>query len=107
MAPSQNADLSINFDDWLRSRLAQHGQGSGSLDGAPIDDQRELRIARRAVQLHAESHPRPLQINQKQAAEMLGVSPRTVHNMLKFGTLCLNKCGLIPIDQIDAALLAG
>lgn len=34
-------------------------------------------IARRAVQLYAETHPRPTQVNQKQAAEMLGVSART------------------------------
>ncbi|KVU10699.1 hypothetical protein WK62_05405 [Burkholderia ubonensis] len=64
----------------------------------------ELTIARRAVQLYAETHPRPPQVNQKQAAEMLGVSARTVHNMIKAGTLKLNRCGMIPIDQIDAVL---
>lgn len=37
---------------------------------------------------------------------MLRVSSRTVHNMLKFGTLRLNKCGPIPIGQINAALEA-
>lgn len=64
----------------------------------------ELTIARRAVQLYAETHPRPPQVNQKQAAEMLGVSARTVHNMIKAGTLKLNRCGMIPIEQIDAVL---
>jgi len=64
----------------------------------------ELTIARRAVQLYAESHPRPPQVNQKQAAEMLGVSTRTIHNMIKHGTLKLNRCGMIPIEQIDAVL---
>lgn len=64
----------------------------------------ELTIARRAVQLYAETHPRPPQVNQKQAAEMLGVSARTVHNMIKAGTLRLNRCGMIPIEQIDAVL---
>ena len=64
----------------------------------------ELTIARRAVQLYAESRPRPPQVNQKQAAEMLGVSTRTIHNMIKHGTLRLNRCGMISIDQIDAVL---
>lgn len=64
----------------------------------------ELTIARRAVQLYAETHPRPPHVNQKQAADMLGVSARTVHNMIKAGTLKLNRCGLIPIEQIDAVL---
>lgn len=62
------------------------------------------RAVRKAMDAHAERHPRPSQVNQKQAAEMLGVSPRTVHNLLKAGVLKLNKCGLIPIGQIDAAL---
>ncbi|CAJ3304067.1 DNA binding domain, excisionase family [Burkholderia pseudomallei] len=64
----------------------------------------EIKIAKRAVQLYAESHPRPPQVNQKQAAEMLGVSTRTIYNMIKAGTLRLNRCGMIPIEQIDAAL---
>jgi hypothetical protein len=104
MAQQRNPDLSINFDDWLRSRLAQYAGTTGNGD-APIDNQRELRIATRAVQLYAESHPRPTQVNQKQAAEMLGISARTVRNMLKAGTLKLNRCGMISIAQVDAALL--
>ncbi|ASW00162.1 helix-turn-helix domain-containing protein [Paraburkholderia aromaticivorans] len=67
-----------------------------------MDD--DLRVAIRAVQLYAERHPRPSQVNQKQAAEMLGVSARTVHNMLKAGIFRLNRCGMIPIEQIDRAL---
>ncbi|KVP90743.1 hypothetical protein WJ95_09580 [Burkholderia ubonensis] len=63
----------------------------------------EIEFAKRAVQLYAESRPRPTQVNQKQAAEMLGVSARTVHNMIKAGTLRLNKCGMIPIELIDEA----
>jgi predicted DNA-binding protein (UPF0251 family) len=62
--------------------------------------------AERAVALYAARAPRPYQVNQKQAAEMLGVSPRTVHNLIKSGTLKLNKCGMIPIEMIDAALKA-
>lgn len=37
---------------------------------------------------------------------MLGVSPRTVHNMIKFGTLKLNRCGLIAIEDVDKLLAA-
>ena len=66
----------------------------------------DIDVAVKAVQLYAERHPRPPQINQKQAAEMLGVSSRTVYNMIKAGTLKLNKCGMIPIEMIDAALQA-
>lgn len=64
----------------------------------------ELEMAVQAVQIYAARHPRPVQVNQKQAAEMLGVSSRTVHNMIKAGTFKLNRCGMIPIEQIDAAL---
>ncbi|KWA68363.1 hypothetical protein WL28_19965 [Burkholderia ubonensis] len=65
------------------------------------DEARELRTALRAIELYASRHPRPVQVNQKQAAEMLGISARTVHNMIKFGTLRLNRCGLIPIEEVD------
>lgn len=60
-------------------------------------------MAVHAVQIYEARHPRPTQVNQKQAAEMLGISPRTVHNLIKAGTLRLNKCGMIPIELIDAA----
>lgn len=35
---------------------------------------------------------------------MLGVSARTVHNMIRFGTLSLNRCGLISIEDVDKLL---
>lgn len=66
----------------------------------------EIETAVRAVQIYAERHPRPVQVNQKQAADMLGVSARTVYNMIKAGTFKLNRCGMIPIEQIDKALEA-
>jgi hypothetical protein len=69
-----------------------------------LTQQGALRIATRAVQLYAERHPRPAQVNQKAAAEMLSVSARTVHNLIKAGILRLNKCGMIPIGEIDLAL---
>lgn len=58
----------------------------------------------KVVETYIARHPRPPQVNQKQASEMLGVSARTVHNMIKAGTLRLNRCGMIPIEQIDAVL---
>ncbi len=50
--------------------------------------------------------PRPLHVNQKQAAEMLGISHVTVAKLIKAGTLKLNACGLIPIELVDAAAAA-
>ncbi|WP_367189796.1 helix-turn-helix domain-containing protein [Burkholderia sp. Ed8] len=96
----QHDDLSINFDEWLRSRIG----ATVSNGGHDSDEERELRIALRAVELYANRHPRPPQVNQKQAAEMLGVSARTVHNMIRFGTLRLNRCGLVSIEEVDKLL---
>ncbi|WP_232441771.1 helix-turn-helix domain-containing protein [Burkholderia ubonensis] len=105
MQRNLNEDLLINFDEWLRSRMeALKGEGAETSCARDIGEARELRIALLAVEMYASRHPRPAQVNQKQAAEMLGVSARTVHNMIKFGTLKLNRCGLIPIDLVDALL---
>lgn len=65
-----------------------------------------LEIAKAAVQLYAESHPRPIQVTQAQAASMLNVSRATVCRMVAAGVFKLNRCGQIPIDQIDSALQA-
>ncbi|HDR9029934.1 helix-turn-helix domain-containing protein [Burkholderia vietnamiensis] len=62
-----------------------------------------ISVARRAVQLYAETHPRPTQVTQLQAAEMLGLSRATVSKMVKTGQLKLNRCGMIPIEQVDEA----
>lgn len=64
----------------------------------------EQDLIERAWTIYESRRPRPCQVNQKQAAEMLGVSPRTIYNMIRAGTLKLNKCGMIPIEMIDAAL---
>ncbi|SNR98904.1 DNA binding domain-containing protein, excisionase family [Methylobacillus rhizosphaerae] len=64
----------------------------------------DLEIAIKAIQLYAEMKPRPLHVNQVQAAEMLGVSRQTIARMLRTGELSYNKFGLIPITEIDAAL---
>lgn len=65
-----------------------------------------LSIAMKAVQLYAETHPRPLHVTQKQAGEMLYLSAPTIGKMVKCGQLRLNGAGLIPIHQIDAILSA-
>lgn len=72
--------------------------------GQDMTDDRELRIAARAVRLYAETHPRPTQVTQKQAAEILGVHPKTIRNYVAAGKLKLNGCGLIPIGAVDALL---
>lgn len=63
----------------------------------------EIDIALAAVRLYAETHPRPTHVNQRQAADMLGISDRTVRNMIRRGELRTNRCGLIPVEEIDAA----
>ncbi|AOJ93134.1 Helix-turn-helix domain protein [Burkholderia multivorans] len=66
----------------------------------------ELKLARQAVQLYAESHPRPVHVTQTQAAEMLGITARTVHTLVRTGKLKLNGLGRIPIAQIDELIAA-
>ncbi|WP_232356734.1 hypothetical protein [Burkholderia multivorans] len=106
----EERDLAINFDEWLRLRLTELkviNQGAPRKIGGEyqaIEEADVLRMAHRAVRLYAESHPRPTQVTQSQAAEILGLSRTTVGKMVKFGDLKLNKCGMIPIDQVDRAL---
>lgn len=66
----------------------------------------EVDIALKAVQLYAETHPRPSQVTQDQAAEMVGVSPATISRMVKAGMIKLNKFGRIPVSEIDRAISA-
>lgn len=63
-----------------------------------------LDIAEQAIRRYAESHPRPSQVNQRQAADMLNLSESTVSKLVRRGTLKLNRCGLIPISEIDRVL---
>jgi len=62
---------------------------------------RELRIAARAVRLYAETHPRPTQVTRRQAAEILGISERTVRSYVRAGKLKLNRAGFLPIEAVD------
>lgn len=66
----------------------------------------EIQIALTAIKLYAEMHPRPTQVTQTQAAQMLGLSRITVSKLLRCGTLSLNNCGLIPIELVDSARAA-
>ena len=63
-----------------------------------------IQIALKAVQMYSESHPRPVQVTQQQAAEMLGISRHTVAKLIRSGAIRLNKCGLITVTDVDALL---
>lgn len=65
-----------------------------------------LDIAREAVRMYAESRPRPSQVTQRQAAEMLGLCDKTVRAMIRSGRIKMNDCGLIPISEVDRVLAA-
>jgi predicted DNA-binding protein (UPF0251 family) len=67
-----------------------------------LTEEQLARISARAVRLYAEMHPRPTQVTQQQAAEMLGVCRRTVRNYIKAGKLRLNGAGYLPIEALDA-----
>lgn len=69
-----------------------------------VDRATMLEIARLAVQLYAETHPRPSHVNQQQAAEMLGLSHVTVRKMIRAGVIRMNAAGQIPVSEIDRAL---
>lgn len=65
-----------------------------------------VEIAIKAVQIYAESHPRPSCVTQVQAAEMLGVSRETTRKLIRQGKLRLNGIGMIPIVEVDRILEA-
>lgn len=67
----------------------------------PLSESEALSIAEIAVRMYAESHPRPTQVNQSQAADMLSLSRGTVSALLRRGSLALNECGMIPIEMVD------
>lgn len=71
-----------------------------------IDKSIVKQIIIETIRTYVEIHPRPAQVNQLQAAEMLGLSSPTVRKMVRSGQLRLNDCGLIPITEIDRALVA-
>ena len=72
--------------------------------GIPRDvlKDRDLLIAFLAVRRYAETHPRPAEVTQMQAAQMLGVSSRTVRRYILAGLMKRNSRGLLPIEAVDA-----
>ncbi len=64
----------------------------------------ELELIDKAIERFAAKHPRPSQVTQKLAAEMLNLSEQTVGKMVKTGRIRLNDCGMIPITEIDRVL---
>jgi hypothetical protein len=66
----------------------------------------QLDLVMQAIQLYAETHPRPPHVNQVQAALMLGRSAPTINAYIKTGKLKMNDCGMIPITEIDRVLRA-
>lgn len=85
------------LEDFAQALLAS----SGHLAPAPAQ------VALQAIRLYDETHPRPTHVTQTQAADMLDCGRGKVAKLLRDGTLKLNKCGLIPIEMIDAARSAG
>jgi excisionase family DNA binding protein len=65
-----------------------------------------IRIVHRALDLYKARHPRPIQVNTTQAAKMLGLGVPTVRKLVHTGKLRFDKCGLIPIEQVDNLLAA-
>lgn len=53
------------------------------------------------LKLIKSTHPRPVHVNLRQAAEMLNVSEPTARKLLRSGKIKLNDAGLIPITEID------
>ncbi|OWJ59147.1 hypothetical protein BWU74_18200 [Paraburkholderia caledonica] len=60
--------------------------------------------AAKAVELYAMRSPRPSHVTQQQAAEMLGLHRNTIRRFIDSGRLRLNRCGLIPTEQVDGLL---
>ena len=63
-----------------------------------------LDIAVKAVRIYAETHPRPSQVTQAQAAEMLGISRPTFAKLIRSGKVSLNGCGQVSIGDVDRLL---
>lgn len=56
------------------------------------------------LEIHDARRPRPSHVNMVQAAEILGKNVKTVSKMVRFGSIKLNPCGMIPITEIDRVL---
>lgn len=92
----------MTIDDSAAGRTPRRANSEAL--GAAITETDVVRIVERALTLYGIRHPRPLQVNMKQAAEMLNVSAMTVTRMVRAGTIKLSRSGLIPIEEVDRAL---
>ena len=66
-----------------------------------IENAAKQAVAEALLKMPKSDQPRPLHVTQKQAAQITGLSTKTISRMLKSGSLTLNAAGLIPILQID------
>lgn len=66
-----------------------------------LHDVAEMTAKKVVNMIGKDAQMRPLHVNQIQAAEMLKMSPSTISRMVKAGSIRLNKCGMIPIDQLE------
>lgn len=54
-----------------------------------------IQIAVKAIQLYAETHPRPTQVNIGQAAQMLDLSRDTVRKLIRNGVMSMNQAAIV------------
>lgn len=96
------ARLKRDVDDLVKKieELPRTDAAFGGRD-APLTDEQMLVLAQRALDLFESEPRRPVHVTIKQAAELLGLSRYIVSKMLKTGELRYNRCGRIPIEQID------
>lgn len=65
-----------------------------------------IEIALAAIQIYGASHPRPSEVTQEQACELLGRSAPYVRKLIRSRKLATNGNGRIPITEIDRMLAA-
>lgn len=71
---------------------------------AIIDATAKRAVSEAITRLPQQDLPRPHQVTQSQAAEVMGVSRATIGKLVRSGILALNACGMIPMRQIDKVL---
>lgn len=92
----------MTIDDGPAGHIPRRGNSEAPAEAIMETD--IVRIIERALTLYGMRHPRPLQVNLTQAAEMLNVSRMTISGMVRAGTIKLCRIGLIPIEEVDRAL---
>ncbi|PRY07043.1 helix-turn-helix domain-containing protein [Paraburkholderia sp. BL25I1N1] len=97
--------LKRDVDELVRKieELPWTDAASGGRD-AHLTEEQMLVLMQRAMDVYERQPPRPVHVTITQAAAILGLSRHTVSKKLKAGEFRLNRCGRIPIEQIDMAL---